>query len=435
MADAPSTDPTPLESSVTTGPVEAAPEAAVPASADHATTTSLPQPTPSTTVQPEAVDEKAVEKPEPITTDAPPAAEPEPAPIVAVTTAEPPKQAEPAMTAVTPPAAPAAAPTAEATPAAATAVATPAVDASTSSPPVPAAVPTTETLEPASAASPAPVEDGKKVDEPQNALTKKFTTAEWASINQLRKELPAIFEEAYKEKKDAKPTSITLWGVPINSLNPKADARVTVILLKFLRARNLSVREAKTMLINTLRWRDEFNVEAAMKEEFPKDVFDGIGYTFKTDKDGRPVCYNLYGAIKDTKVVFGDVQRFLRWRVKLMEETVLQCDFETVDQTVQVHDYEGVSMSSRDANSKSAASEASNIFSSHYPELLYRKYFINVPTLMSWIFWAFKAIVPSATFSKMSVVGSSKHEIKKVLGEIVEVNNLPKRYGGEAEAF
>jgi len=33
-------------------------------------------------------------------------------------------------------------------------------------------------------------------------------------------------------------------------------------------------------------------------------------------------------------------------------------------------DYEGVSFISRDANSKLAASEAANIFSSHYPELL-----------------------------------------------------------------
>lgn len=33
-------------------------------------------------------------------------------------------------------------------------------------------------------------------------------------------------------------------------------------------------------------------------------------------------------------------------------------------------DYEGVSLTSRDANSKSAASEATNIFQSHYPEML-----------------------------------------------------------------
>jgi len=35
-------------------------------------------------------------------------------------------------------------------------------------------------------------------------------------------------------------------------------------------------------------------------------------------------------------------------------------------------DYEGVSLTSRDANSKAAALEATNLFQSHYPELLVR---------------------------------------------------------------
>lgn len=45
---------------------------------------------------------------------------------------------------------------------------------------------------------------------------------------------------------------------------------------------------------------------------------------------------------------------------------------------VQVHDYAGVSMFSRDASSKQAAKEASKLFSDHYPELLSGKYFVNV---------------------------------------------------------
>ena len=39
---------------------------------------------------------------------------------------------------------------------------------------------------------------------------------------------------------------------------------------------------------------------------------------------------------------------------------------------LQIHDYEGVSMMSRDANQKAAASEATNIFQNHYPEFLVR---------------------------------------------------------------
>ena len=55
--------------------------------------------------------------------------------------------------------------------------------------------------------------------------------------------------------------------------------------------RNLNAYEARDMLVSTLRWRESFNVDAAMKEEFPEDVFGQLGYIFGNDKAGRPVVY------------------------------------------------------------------------------------------------------------------------------------------------
>ena len=70
-----------------------------------------------------------------------------------------------------------------------------------------------------------------------------------------------------------------------------------------------------------------------------------------------------------------------------------------------ITDYEGVGLTSRDANSKRAAKEATTIFQDYYPEFLvsakhhqpglkstYRprkakKFFINVPSFFTWIFW------------------------------------------------
>lgn len=43
------------------------------------------------------------------------------------------------------------------------------------------------------------------------------------------------------------------------------------------------------MFVATLRWRDEFDVEAACKEKFPEDVFGQLGYIYGKDKQGRPV--------------------------------------------------------------------------------------------------------------------------------------------------
>lgn len=53
------------------------------------------------------------------------------------------------------------------------------------------------------------------------------------------------------------------------------------------------MQDAQTMMVATLRWRDEFDVEAAMKEEFPEDVFGKLGRNFGHDKEGRPVSYVL----------------------------------------------------------------------------------------------------------------------------------------------
>ncbi|KAJ2915480.1 hypothetical protein MD484_g4931, partial [Candolleomyces efflorescens] len=271
--------------------------------------------------------------------------------------------------------------------------------------------------------------------EPQNTLTRSFTNAEWDALKKFRTELPDIFAESYPDKADNKTAPITFWGVPIDPQSPKSDARVSVILMKFLRARNLNPTAAREMLVNTLRWRESFNVESLLKEEFPQDIFGGMAKISGVDKDKRPVVYNVYGGNSDLKAVFSDVQRFIRWRVALQERSILLLDFNEVDQMIQIHDYAGVSMSSRDANSKAAASEASNIFSSHYPETLYRKFFINVPTLLSWIFWAFKAIIPSATMAKMSMVGTGESALRKALLPYIDTKQLPKRYGGEAEGF
>ncbi|KAF9069766.1 CRAL-TRIO domain-containing protein [Rhodocollybia butyracea] len=273
-----------------------------------------------------------------------------------------------------------------------------------------------------------------EIIEPKNALTEKFTPKEWDALKAFREQFSDVLASAYPDNTDAQRSKITLWGVVIDPANLR-DARVSVIFMKFLRARNLNATEAKSMLVATLRWRDEFDVEAACKEEFPEDVFGQLGHIYGEDKAGRPVVYNVYGGNRDLKAVFGDVQRFLRWRVAFMEKSIELLDFETVDQMIQVHDYAGVSMTSRDANSKNAASEASSVFSSHYPELLHKKYFVNVPSYMTWIFWLFKPLLPAATLAKMSVVGTGSWTIGKALSPQIDVKDLPKRYGGDAEAF
>jgi len=118
-------------------------------------------------------------------------------------------------------------------------------------------------------------------------------------------QLPDVFADAYPEQSEARETPVDLWGVILDPVNPKSDARVSVILMKFLRARfvricylnstfkvssrHLSVPDARAMLVNTLRWREKFDIKAIMQEDFPKDIFGTLGYLYGRDKEGRPV--------------------------------------------------------------------------------------------------------------------------------------------------
>ncbi|KAI9434546.1 CRAL-TRIO domain-containing protein [Russula earlei] len=267
--------------------------------------------------------------------------------------------------------------------------------------------------------------------EPQNALTQKFTEKEWAALKEFRPLLPDVLEKAYEGKEDARTTPIVLWGVTLDP-SGKKDARASVVLMKWLRARNLNVSEAMALMVDTLRWREEFNIESVMAETYP-DVFDGFGHLYGRDKEGRPIMYNIYGRNNDLTTAFSDVQRFIRWRIALMEKGITLVDFETVDQIVQVHDYEGVGLGSRTTNSKAAASALSTIFQNHYPEFLAKKFFVNVPSIMTWIFWLFKPVLPPATLAKMKVVGHGPSAIGKELLPLIDVKELPTHYGGVVE--
>jgi phosphatidylinositol transfer protein SFH5 len=135
------------------------------------------------------------------------------------------------------------------------------------------------------------------------------------------------------------------------------------------------------MMIATLRWRDEFKIEEAMKETYP-DMLNGFGHLYGRDKQGRPVMYQPFSSMLPQLIVLAGITYMVgkttlklpsatssgsfgtksplpliaftfwltlnhRWRVALMEEGIKQVDFETVDQMIQVHGtdcpFEGIS--------------------------------------------------------------------------------------------
>lgn len=61
------------------------------------------------------------------------------------------------------------------------------------------------------------------------------------------------------------------------------------------------------------------------------------------------------------------------------------------------------------------------------------KFFINVPTIMAWVFWMFKGLTSAKTFAKFNMVGTGPRAIGAALLPIIDADQLPKRYGGKAD--
>lgn len=130
--------------------------------------------------------------------------------------------------------------------------------------------------------------------------------------------------------------------------------------------------------------------------------------------------------------------RFLEWRVALMEFGTRKLNIneatapipdgaEDPYRMVQVHDYLSVAFLRMDPHIKAASKETIQTLSMAYPELLAHKYFVNVPTIMSWAFSAMKLFLSPATLRKFHPL-SSGASLATEMPSIA--SSLPKEYGG-----
>ena len=151
-------------------------------------------------------------------------------------------------------------------------------------------------------------------------------------LNEDTKEPPTPAEEEEEKTRDVLEVDqdMKLWGAYL--LPSKGDKGTDVILLKFLRARDFKSQEAFDMLRCTLKWRKENNIDAVLEEEFPPEL-SSVAYMQGTDKNGHPICYNIFGTFLEDDLhskIFGTEEmkhKFLRWRFQLMERGIKKLDF------------------------------------------------------------------------------------------------------------
>ena len=96
-----------------------------------------------------------------------------------------------------------------------------------------------------------------------------------------------------------------MWGVQLDASTTHVPT--TIVLQKFLRANSHNLEKTKDQLTDALKWRKKMDPVALVDSgEYSKEKFGGLGYVTTYDKD--ILTWNIYGAVKDLKATFGDVQ-------------------------------------------------------------------------------------------------------------------------------
>ena len=306
-----------------------------------------------------------------------------------------------------------------------------------------------------SPSSPATAPDASEA--PAAAVVADVTTgAPETPLAKLTSRLPEITKQAdYSE----------MWGV---DLSADGHAPTQVVLLKFLRANNNDVAAAEKQLTSALEWRKKMQPAKLASETFDSKKFGDLGFvTVHKEDPGKEtvITWNIYGAVKDNKATFGNVEdvsefvipTLLSERMETWTMTMLTLKTDLYDggllswnsafksfasmrsrrlslkmQTTSTRCSRSTTISPSASSgwtqtSRQPAKKTIQTFSMAYPELLAHKYFVNVPTIMGWMYGVMKLFLAPATLRKFHPMTSGTTLATELKGI---QSSLPQEYGG-----
>lgn len=227
------------------------------------------------------------------------------------------------------------------------------------------------------------------------------------------------------------PEEVFIWGVPL-----LGDEKSDTVLLKFLRARDFKAKDALAMIKNTVIWRKTFGIESLLHENLEFPEMEKVVFMHGFDKEGHPVCYNVYGEFQDKDLyakAFGDDEKrmkFLKWRIQFLEKGIRQqLDFSPgkVCTMVQVTDLKN-SPGPAKRELRQATDQALTLLQDNFPEFAAKQVFIHVP----WWYLAFNRMISpfltQRTKSKFVFAGPSKSA--ETLFKYIAPEQVPVQYGG-----
>jgi len=213
------------------------------------------------------------------------------------------------------------------------------------------------------------------------------------------------------------------------------------MVLRFLRARDGEMEQAKSMLEDHLAWRAEKGIDS---------IFDGDQSWLPTAlmaympsgvcghaRNGCPIMWTSIPDLNQTCRIV-DKATFLRYqnmmdeyREKVVIKAASIAAGRAIDKTVTVMDLANLSWATYNKPFHQWFSAANSVRETQRPESLSKVIVINAPSLVASVLWPItKQALAEKTRQKVQILGTDYYS---ALSEIIAPENIPQKLGGEMD--
>ncbi|XP_021960400.1 SEC14-like protein 4 isoform X1 [Folsomia candida] len=207
-------------------------------------------------------------------------------------------------------------------------------------------------------------------------------------------------------------------------------------LVRWLRASRFDIKKAEKMLLENLRWRDEFQMDTIHDEDW-SEFQERFPYEVSFDKEFQPVITSHMGQWDFRQVILaGKRHQMLRYIFKMLDD---------IDRAIQRQQDEGkmVTRGSHVSNLKGynlrqhscvqcipLYLEMIQALDSYYPALYDKMVLVNVPSVFEAMLNIMKQAMTPDTGKRIQVFGTSQQKWQNYLLEWIDRDELPVDFGG-----
>ena len=218
-----------------------------------------------------------------------------------------------------------------------------------------------------------------------------------------------------------------LWGTTFSRSSEPCDS-ASMIILKFLRAREFHLDSAIKMFTDCIKWRIAIDIENLQNDSRIRTAM-AADYMHARDFKGRPILWTKFGSLESCPIT-ESIELFVKYRIAVFEsatKALIPLTRGQPETICCVQDASAVALFSKIHFFSNAISSVSELLGRNFPEWNAISIFVEFPVTFSVVLNSAMLLMPEKTRNKIAVVRSG--EIDK-LCEYVAPINIPLLYGG-----